>query len=96
MVENGFYKIKPAFVELINHIGGKYADQKERPVFCCVEDAKIKSLYWAIPTSDLSHRSSVQIEKIKNGVQKKAFEAHIIILDLQTGRQYIESVAAFQ
>ena len=75
MIQNGFYKIKPEFVKLINQIGGKYADQKERPVFCCVKDAKIKSLYWAIPTSDLSHHSSVQIEKIKKWCAEKSIRS---------------------
>lgn len=65
MLENGFYKIKPEFIELIDQLGGKYADRKERPVFCCIEDSEIKDLYWAIPTSDLAHRPPAQIEKIK-------------------------------
>lgn len=66
MVENGFYKIKSDFVEIINHLGGRYADQKERPVFCCIEDKYVKSLFWAIPTSDISHRSPAQISKIES------------------------------
>ena len=64
MLENGFYKIKPEFIQLINRLGGRYTDHKERPIFCCIEDAHIKNLYWAIPTSDLSHRSPDQIDKI--------------------------------
>lgn len=65
MVENGFYKITAEFVEMINRLGGRYADQKERPVFCCIEDKYVKSLFWAIPTSDISHRSPAQISKIQ-------------------------------
>lgn len=65
MKENGFYKIKPEFIDLIIELGGKYADSKERPIFCCIEDAHIENLYWAIPTSDLSHHSKEQIEKIQ-------------------------------
>lgn len=65
MLENGFYKIKPEFIELIDQLGGKYSDRKERPIFCCIEDFEILNLYWAIPTSDLAHRPPAQIEKIK-------------------------------
>ena len=65
MIENGFYKINVGFIDLINSLGGKYADKKERPVFCCIEDKYVKSLFWAIPTSDLSHRSPEQISKIR-------------------------------
>lgn len=66
MLENAFYKIKPEFFDTVEQLGGKYTDRKQRPVFCCVEDAHIKSLFWAIPTSDLSHRSAEQITKIKS------------------------------
>ncbi|MFI3211818.1 MAG: hypothetical protein R3Y24_00610 [Eubacteriales bacterium] len=65
MLENGFYKVKQEYIELIREVGGIYKDAKERPIFCCVEDRYIKGLYWAIPTSDLSHRSTDQIEKIE-------------------------------
>ena len=65
MIENGFYKIKHEYADLINKIGGVYTDTKERPIFCCVEDKYISDLYWAIPTSDLSHRTNAQINKIK-------------------------------
>lgn len=30
---------------------------------CCIEDKYVSGLFWAIPTSDLSHRSEAQIEK---------------------------------
>jgi hypothetical protein len=68
MVENGFYKITQEFIDLIRELGGVYKDAKERPVFCCIEDARIKGLYWVIPTSDLSHSSPEQVEKLKNFV----------------------------
>lgn len=64
MIENGFYKVKQEFIDLIRELGGTYKDAKERPVFCCVEDKYVKGLYWAIPTSDLSHRNTEQIVKI--------------------------------
>jgi len=64
LLENGFYKVKQEFIDLIREIGGTYKDVKERPIFCCFEDKYIKELYWAIPTSDLSHRLPEQIVKI--------------------------------
>lgn len=64
MYENGFYLIKNEFVDLINNtIGGSYNDSKQRPIYCCIKDNKLDGIYWAIPTSDLSHRSSKQISK---------------------------------
>jgi len=66
MIENGFYKVRQEFINLIRQLGGTYKDAKERPIFCCFEDKYIKGLYWAIPTSDLSHRTPEQIAKIKS------------------------------
>jgi hypothetical protein len=64
MIENGFYKIKQEYIALINNvIGGVYRDAKARPVFCCIEDKYIKNIFWAIPTSDLSHRTAEQLIK---------------------------------
>lgn len=65
MIENGFYKVKQEYIELIRTLGGTYRDAKERPVFCCIEDKYVKDLFWAIPTSDLSHRTAEQIEKVR-------------------------------
>ncbi len=65
MIENGFYKIKQEFIDLINNLGGIYKDHKERPIFCCIEDKYVKDLFWGIPTSDYSHRDKYQIEKIE-------------------------------
>lgn len=66
MIENGFYKLKQEFIQLINDLGGYYQDKKERPVFCCIEDKYIRGLFWAIPTSDVSHRSPDQLAKIRS------------------------------
>lgn len=57
MIENGFYLIKPEFIELIKSIGGLYQDNQDRPVFCCFKDRFVKELFWAIPTSDYNHRN---------------------------------------
>jgi hypothetical protein len=62
MVENGLYVIKHELLEIIDRLGGD-CDLKngdKRPVFCCLKDNKIDGLYWAIPTSDLSHRKDEQ------------------------------------
>lgn len=69
MYENGFYLIKQDFFDLIENIGGKYTDNKQRPVYCCIKDRYIENLYWAIPTSDISHRTQQQIDKINKYVQ---------------------------
>lgn len=66
MLENGFYKISQNFVDLIRILGGTYKDAKERPVFCCIKDKYINGLFWAIPTSDLSHRD----KDVKNRIDK--------------------------
>lgn len=64
MIENGLYVIKRELLEVINELGG-YCDivnGNKRSVFCCLKDTKIDGLYWAIPTSDLSHRKDGQRE----------------------------------
>lgn len=65
MKENGFYLLKDEYVTTVNNLGGKYLDTKERPIYCCIRDNQIDGLYWAIPTSDISHRSQSQMEKIE-------------------------------
>jgi hypothetical protein len=64
MIENGFYKVKQEFIDLIKALGGQYKDVKERPIYCCMKDKYIDEIYWAIPTSDLSHRNKEQIKRI--------------------------------
>ncbi len=65
MKEHGFYILKDEYINLINTLGGKYADSKSRPIYCCIKDNRIDGLFWLIPTSDLSHRTSEQIEKFR-------------------------------
>lgn len=65
MKEHGFYLIKDEYIKLVNKLGGKYNDAKERPIYCCIKDDKVDGLYWLIPTSDLSHRTPEQIQKYK-------------------------------
>lgn len=63
MVENGFYILDKSYADLIKRFNGEFDDPKSRPIYCCIEDRKIKGLYWLIPTSDLSHRTPQQIQK---------------------------------
>ena len=65
MKEHGLYIIKKDFFELVRSLGGDcdFFDGEKRPVYCCMKDNIIGGMYWAIPTSDLSHRSNAQIEK---------------------------------
>lgn len=64
MVENGLYVIKRELLDVINSLGGDcdIVNGNKRPVFCCLKDTKVEGLYWAIPTSDLSHRKDSQKE----------------------------------
>lgn len=67
MVEHGLYIIKSEMFDLISSLGGECDMRKgsSRPTYCCLKDNKIEGLYWAIPTSDISHRSPEQITKYK-------------------------------
>lgn len=64
MIENGLYVIKRELLVVIDKLGGDcdITNGNKRPVFCCLKDTKINGLYWAIPTSDLSHRKNGQKE----------------------------------
>lgn len=64
MVENGLYIIKREFIDIISKISEEcdIISGDKRPVFCCIKDNKIEGLFWAIPTSDLSHRDNEQRE----------------------------------
>lgn len=65
MVENGLYIIKEDYFKLVKTLGGSIADPEahKRPTFCCFKDNRVDGLYWAIPTSDIEHRSEDQIKK---------------------------------
>jgi len=65
MKPTGFYKLTADYLNLIKKLGGVYRDNKERPVYCCLQDRDNPDIYWAIPTSDISHRSPEQLERIK-------------------------------
>lgn len=64
MIENGLYVVKRELLDIISSLGGdcdmNHGDK--RPVFCCLKDNKVEGLYWAIPTSDISHRAGKQKE----------------------------------
>ena len=63
MIENGLYVVKRDILNIITSLGGDCDRNSgdKRPVFCCVKDKKVDGLYWAIPTSDISHRDKSQI-----------------------------------
>jgi hypothetical protein len=50
---------------IVAKLGGTYKDNKERPVYCCLQDRKNPDIYWAIPTGDVLHRTSEQLERIR-------------------------------
>lgn len=66
MKPSGFYKLAPEYIALVNKLNGTYQDHKDRPIYCCIQDKQNPSIYWAIPTSDLSHRSPTQAKRIKS------------------------------
>ena len=65
MTQSGFYKLSQEYINLIKVLGGKYKDNKERPVYCCIQDKYCSDIYWAIPTSSISNRSSAQLDRIR-------------------------------
>ena len=64
MIENGLYVVKRDILNIIISLGGDcdINSGDKRPVFCCVKDKKVEGLYWAIPTSDISHRDESQVD----------------------------------
>ena len=65
MKPTGFYKLSSEYLALVRRLGGTYRDSKERPVYCCIQDRNRPEIYWAIPTSDIAHRTPEQLERIK-------------------------------
>lgn len=65
MKTHGFYIMKEEFNDLVRSVGGvyDYLNGNKRPIYCCIKDSRVDGLYWAIPTSDLSHRSAEQLER---------------------------------
>ena len=53
------------YIDVVNKTGGKYTDEKERPIYCCFQDRDYPNIYWAIPTSSMENRSEEQIKRIK-------------------------------
>jgi len=65
MKPTGFYKLSPEYLALVRQLGGTYRDNKERPIYCCIQDSRHPVIYWAIPTSNASNRTPEQLERIK-------------------------------
>lgn len=57
MIEHGMYFGKTQLYELIRACGGSWNDSKDRPIFCCIESAEERGLYWAIPVGNWHHRN---------------------------------------
>ena len=65
MKTTGFYKLEIEYFSLVERLGGKYRDNKDRPIYCCLQDKDRSDIYWAVPTSDVSHRAAEQLGRIK-------------------------------
>jgi hypothetical protein len=61
----GFYKLRQSYIDTVGQLGGTYNDSKERPVYCCLRDKENPDIFWAVPTSDVAHRTPEQLERIK-------------------------------
>ena len=72
MTEHCLFVLKRSFVDMVLSLGGAFDNEKgeKRPVYCCLKDATAENLYWAIPTSDLAHRTKAQIAKYHDYMQK--------------------------
>lgn len=72
MVENGLYIIKQDYFDMIKGVGADIedSDASRRPVYCCIKDRTTPGIYWAIPTSDWSHRSKAQQQKYMDYISK--------------------------
>ena len=72
MTEHGLFILKQSFLDLLVSLGAECDTEKgmKRPVYCCLKDSVVEGLYWAIPTSDLAHRSAEQIAKYNEYMQK--------------------------
>ena len=75
MVENGFYLLNQSYIDLVQKLGGKYNDNKTRPMFCCIKDVETEGLYWLIPTSDYSHRTQIQKDRINSYIKAKGIKS---------------------
>lgn len=64
MLENGYYKVNDSYFDLFSGKFGsvfKFNKSGNRPVFCCFEDAKIKNIYWAVPTGVSDNKNLTRI-----------------------------------
>ena len=64
MKPTGFYKLSSEYISFVQKLGGLYRDDKERPVYCCIQDKDCSLIFWAIPTSNLSSRTAEQINRV--------------------------------
>jgi len=64
MKPTGFYLLKDDYIDIIHSLGGRYTDNKDRPIYCCIQDKDNLEIYWAIPTSSVANRPTSQLERI--------------------------------
>ena len=65
MLVTGIYKLLRNYKDVITKVGGKYNDEKSRPIYCCLQDERNKNIFWAIPVSSMANRSSKQVERME-------------------------------
>lgn len=97
MKENSFYLIDNTYIKLINNLGGKYGDSKQRPIIVVLK-IKILTDYFGL------YQQVIFLTELKikfpsiittYNYQKMIFVLRIIILVTPINRHYIELVTAF-
>lgn len=74
MIKNGMYFAKEEIYDLIRSSGGTWNDSKNRPIYCCIESAEFKGLYWAIPVGNYDHRDSHAQSRIQGYIELPSTE----------------------
>ena len=64
------YYITDELKEIIRSVGGKWNDEKKRPVVCLIPSSENKNLYWAIPVGKVNHRDEVAINRINSYINR--------------------------
>ena len=65
MQENAVYFGSNKYYDTIRRLGGKWNDQKERPIVCLLQLSENDNVYWAIPVGNFSHRNKEAKERIE-------------------------------
>ena len=70
MEQNGMYYITDELKEIIRSVGGKWNDEKKRPVVCLIPSSENKNLYWAIPVGKVNHRDEAARNRINSYINR--------------------------